>query len=158
MPGCGKAYSNSSDRFKHTRTHAVHKPYMCKIPSCGKRYTDPSSLRKHVKTYRHFPSSFILDENTPKKNVNDLKTPDEVKTLLKGEESINDSFSDTSSLKDYCNFEKTDTLSYNVLKKWLRSESMFRSFVSTPKFSSLDNDPCMYFQEQDFPLDLTVRK
>lgn len=52
--GCGKAYSNSSDRFKHTRTHAVEKPYCCKVPGCNKRYTDPSSLRKHVKTYKHF--------------------------------------------------------------------------------------------------------
>ena len=56
MVGCGKAYSNSSDRFKHTRTHSVDKPYVCKVPGCPKRYTDPSSLRKHVKTYRHFPS------------------------------------------------------------------------------------------------------
>ncbi|PSN49592.1 hypothetical protein C0J52_14214 [Blattella germanica] len=55
VPGCGKAYSNSSDRFKHTRTHSVDKPYVCKVPGCPKRYTDPSSLRKHVKTYRHFP-------------------------------------------------------------------------------------------------------
>lgn len=55
VPGCGKAYSNSSDRFKHSRTHAVEKPYACKIPGCPKRYTDPSSLRKHVKTYKHFP-------------------------------------------------------------------------------------------------------
>lgn len=54
FPGCGKAYSNSSDRFKHSRTHAVDKPYACKIPGCPKRYTDPSSLRKHVKTYKHF--------------------------------------------------------------------------------------------------------
>ena len=55
MPGCKKAYSNSSDRFKHTRTHTVEKPYRCKVPGCPKRYTDPSSLRKHVKTYRHYP-------------------------------------------------------------------------------------------------------
>lgn len=52
--GCGKAYSNSSDRFKHTRTHTVDKPYCCKVIGCNKRYTDPSSLRKHVKTYKHF--------------------------------------------------------------------------------------------------------
>lgn len=53
MDGCNKAYSNSSDRFKHTRTHATEKPYVCKHPSCNKRYTDPSSLRKHVKTFKH---------------------------------------------------------------------------------------------------------
>ncbi|KAB7501122.1 Zinc finger protein GLIS2 [Armadillidium nasatum] len=53
VPGCGKAYSNSSDRFKHTRTHFVEKPYECRHPGCGKRYTDPSSLRKHVKIYGH---------------------------------------------------------------------------------------------------------
>ncbi|KAK7066325.1 hypothetical protein SK128_015351 [Halocaridina rubra] len=54
VPGCDKAYSNSSDRFKHTRTHFVDKPYECRHPGCGKRYTDPSSLRKHVKIYGHY--------------------------------------------------------------------------------------------------------
>ncbi|KAG7999494.1 Zinc finger protein GLIS2, partial [Nibea albiflora] len=47
--GCSKRYSNSSDRFKHTRTHYVDKPYYCKMAGCLKRYTDPSSLRKHIK-------------------------------------------------------------------------------------------------------------
>ncbi|NXT82894.1 GLIS2 protein, partial [Zapornia atra] len=49
--GCNKRYSNSSDRFKHTRTHYVEKPYSCKMPGCHKRYTDPSSLRKHIKAH-----------------------------------------------------------------------------------------------------------
>lgn len=53
FPGCVKAYSNSSDRFKHSRTHWNNKPYKCKIPGCEKRYTDPSSLRKHLKTFSH---------------------------------------------------------------------------------------------------------
>ena len=53
FPGCIKAYSNSSDRFKHSRTHQNNKPYICKIPGCKKAYTDPSSLRKHVKTFNH---------------------------------------------------------------------------------------------------------
>ena len=52
--GCNKAYSNSSDRFKHVRTHQVEKPYCCKMPGCNKSYTDPSSLRKHVKTHGHY--------------------------------------------------------------------------------------------------------
>lgn len=51
--GCNKAYSNSSDRFKHVRTHQEDKPYICKMPGCSKRYTDPSSLRKHVRTHGH---------------------------------------------------------------------------------------------------------
>uniref|UniRef100_A0A182PHV5 C2H2-type domain-containing protein n=1 Tax=Anopheles epiroticus TaxID=199890 RepID=A0A182PHV5_9DIPT len=51
------AYSNSSDRFKHTRTHSNDKPYVCKVPGCNKRYTDPSSLRKHVKTFKHTSQS-----------------------------------------------------------------------------------------------------
>lgn len=54
--GCNKRYSNSSDRFKHTRTHYVEKPYSCKMPGCHKRYTDPSSLRKHIKAHGHFVS------------------------------------------------------------------------------------------------------
>ena len=52
--GCSKRYSNSSDRFKHTRTHYVDKPYRCKMGGCHKRYTDPSSLRKHIKAHGHF--------------------------------------------------------------------------------------------------------
>lgn len=52
--GCSKRYSNSSDRFKHTRTHYVDKPYYCKMTGCLKRYTDPSSLRKHIKAHGHF--------------------------------------------------------------------------------------------------------
>ena len=52
--GCNKAYSNSSDRFKHVRTHQEDKPYICKKPGCNKRYTDPSSLRKHVRTHGHY--------------------------------------------------------------------------------------------------------
>ena len=54
FPGCTKAYSNSSDRFKHVRTHQEDKPYICKMPGCNKRYTDPSSLRKHVRTHGHY--------------------------------------------------------------------------------------------------------
>lgn len=54
VSGCHKAYSNSSDRFKHTRTHSIDRPYTCKVPGCTKRYTDPSSLRKHAKTNSHF--------------------------------------------------------------------------------------------------------
>ncbi|WAR00656.1 GLIS2-like protein [Mya arenaria] len=52
--GCNKAYSNSSDRFKHVRTHQEDKPYICKMQGCNKRYTDPSSLRKHVRTHGHY--------------------------------------------------------------------------------------------------------
>ena len=54
VEGCNKRYSNSSDRFKHTRTHLEEKPYFCKVPRCNKRYTDPSSLRKHVKSHGHY--------------------------------------------------------------------------------------------------------
>lgn len=69
--GCNKAYSNSSDRFKHTRTHSTEKPYFCKVPGCSKRYTDPSSLRKHVKTFKHLPNSV----DAPQPITNDIETP-----------------------------------------------------------------------------------
>lgn len=59
--GCNKRYSNSSDRFKHTRTHYVDKPYFCKMVGCLKRYTDPSSLRKHIKAHGHF----VAQEQSP---------------------------------------------------------------------------------------------
>lgn len=53
MAGCTKAYSNSSDRFKHSKTHQEDKPYVCRVDGCDKRYTDPSSLRKHMKSSAH---------------------------------------------------------------------------------------------------------
>ena len=59
--GCSKRYSNSSDRFKHTRTHHIDKPYYCKMAGCLKRYTDPSSLRKHIKAHGHF----VTQEQSP---------------------------------------------------------------------------------------------
>lgn len=62
VEGCNKAYSNSSDRFKHTRTHSTEKPYFCKFPSCNKRYTDPSSLRKHVKTFKHIVQTIKIND------------------------------------------------------------------------------------------------
>ena len=61
--GCNKAYSNSSDRFKHVRTHQVDKPYYCKMPGCSKRYTDPSSLRKHMKIHGHYTQRLIRHMN-----------------------------------------------------------------------------------------------
>uniref|UniRef100_A0A914DAN7 C2H2-type domain-containing protein n=1 Tax=Acrobeloides nanus TaxID=290746 RepID=A0A914DAN7_9BILA len=49
--GCGKKFTNASDRAKHEkRTHSDQKPYGCHVTGCDKSYTDPSSLRKHIKT------------------------------------------------------------------------------------------------------------
>lgn len=78
VEGCNKAYSNSSDRFKHTRTHSTEKPYFCKFPSCSKRYTDPSSLRKHVKTFKHIVQTIKI--NDPKDQFATATTP-AVKTV-----------------------------------------------------------------------------
>ncbi|KAK6640948.1 hypothetical protein RUM44_012646 [Polyplax serrata] len=160
VPGCGKAYSNSSDRFKHTRTHSVHKPYVCKVPTCEKRYTDPSSLRKHVKTYRHFPGNFSPDENLRRVNVEQHKTEESVVSVGEHALSVSDS-SDAELSKSKYDFEKAADLSLAVLKKWLRSESVFKSFADTSELGTNEDDNCCYFQgckEQDFPLDLTVRK
>lgn len=73
--GCNKRYSNSSDRFKHTRTHYVDKPYYCKMVGCLKRYTDPSSLRKHIKAHGHFVAQ-------------EQGAPGGVGSLLKGSQSV----------------------------------------------------------------------
>ena len=70
VDGCHKAYSNSSDRFKHVRTHQEEKPYICKTPGCSKRYTDPSSLRKHVRTHGHyFPNKDLVTDGKMKPSV-----------------------------------------------------------------------------------------
>lgn len=94
--GCGKAYSNSSDRFKHTRTHAVEKPYCCKVPGCNKRYTDPSSLRKHVKTYKHFTT----EQSTQRESSDEVHSPV--------------AFSPTSENSFYVNAEPTSPLQARV--------------------------------------------
>uniref|UniRef100_A0A3Q3J455 C2H2-type domain-containing protein n=1 Tax=Monopterus albus TaxID=43700 RepID=A0A3Q3J455_MONAL len=70
--GCSKRYSNSSDRFKHTRTHYVDKPYYCKMAGCLKRYTDPSSLRKHIKAHGHFVAQ---EQGTPSRLGTGLGLP-----------------------------------------------------------------------------------
>lgn len=70
--GCSKRYSNSSDRFKHTRTHYVDKPYYCKMAGCLKRYTDPSSLRKHIKAHGHFVAQ---DQGAPNRLGTGLGLP-----------------------------------------------------------------------------------
>ena len=82
VAGCNKRYSNSSDRFKHTRTHLEEKPYFCKVAGCDKRYTDPSSLRKHVKTFGHYANRDHLNHyisqkptNTPPTRANPLISP-----------------------------------------------------------------------------------
>lgn len=49
--GCEKVFANSSDRFKHVRTHKEKKPFRCNVIGCDKSYTDPSSLRKHKKRH-----------------------------------------------------------------------------------------------------------
>ena len=69
VPNCNKAYANSSDRFKHVRTHQEDKPFACKMPGCGKRYTDPSSLRKHIKNHGHRVAGTIspVTNSAPKK-------------------------------------------------------------------------------------------
>lgn len=73
--GCNKAYSNSSDRFKHTRTHSTEKPYFCKVPGCSKRYTDPSSLRKHVKTFKHLANRLDVHHQTSNEIETGPKVP-----------------------------------------------------------------------------------
>uniref|UniRef100_A0A182FI43 C2H2-type domain-containing protein n=1 Tax=Anopheles albimanus TaxID=7167 RepID=A0A182FI43_ANOAL len=70
--GCNKAYSNSSDRFKHTRTHSNDKPYVCKVAGCNKRYTDPSSLRKHVKTFKHLTSGALGQQQQQQQLLADM--------------------------------------------------------------------------------------
>lgn len=69
VEGCNKAYSNSSDRFKHVRTHQNEKPYFCKMPGCNKRYTDPSSLRKHVRTHGHHHYGTLVGQSVDSMSV-----------------------------------------------------------------------------------------
>ncbi|CBY11302.1 unnamed protein product [Oikopleura dioica] len=49
-PGCGRAFSNSSDRKKHQNVHQKG-VLMCPILGCDRSYSHPSSMRKHLKTH-----------------------------------------------------------------------------------------------------------
>uniref|UniRef100_A0A1I7TNH2 C2H2-type domain-containing protein n=1 Tax=Caenorhabditis tropicalis TaxID=1561998 RepID=A0A1I7TNH2_9PELO len=71
---CGKAFTNASDRAKHTnRTHSDAKPYRCQVPSCPKAYTDPSSLRKHFKANHADLLSEYVPYSQRNGNVNSRK-------------------------------------------------------------------------------------
>lgn len=181
MAGCGKAYSNSSDRFKHTRTHSVDKPYICKVTGCGKRYTDPSSLRKHVKTYRHFPNQtqsddqqkavpevFKMDEEMDHEQI--VPQTDHLSHSIgkddiqisryygNGEDSnLNQSIAKEHSqtCQYYCSMDENNDLQYKFLKNWF-------SLQWTPSEARSFDFTCRGYhdslQDQDMPLDLTVHK
>ncbi|CAD5124647.1 DgyrCDS12915 [Dimorphilus gyrociliatus] len=69
--GCTKSYSNSSDRYKHVKTHQQQRPYSCK--QCTKSYTDPSSLRKHLKSHAKDEPALEVER---KPDFPGLPTPD----------------------------------------------------------------------------------
>jgi len=50
--GCGRRFTDASDRNRHSLVHATGKLYVCRAAGCDKSYTYPSSLRKHVKTHQ----------------------------------------------------------------------------------------------------------
>ena len=177
MPGCNKAYSNSSDRFKHVRTHQEKKPYVCKMPGCNKRYTDPSSLRKHVRTHGHYfrrenchvayhkPLSNAKPIRLQLHSLSKLQTlarlesssvqPTEISFTETCDHHYNDRHSDSLSLASVCpvpvrypeNSEPKDTDNITHSKTHNQITS-----TNLPYVSSFDSRP------QESPLDLSLTK
>ncbi|KAL3206491.1 hypothetical protein MRX96_052818, partial [Rhipicephalus microplus] len=104
-PGCPKAFSNSSDRAKHQRTHQDTKPYACMIPGCCKRYTDPSSLRKHYKNH-------LSNEDAARKKIRSENEPNSVGSGNPGsmaDTGLDPSLQPAYSLRDRPKLEHADS-------------------------------------------------
>jgi len=53
FPGCGKRFTDSSNRKKHERTHDANRPrYQCTETGCTKSYTTRADLNVHLRVHR----------------------------------------------------------------------------------------------------------
>jgi uncharacterized Zn-finger protein len=53
FPGCGKRFTDSSNRKKHERTHDINRPrFQCTEPGCPKSYTTRADLNVHLRVHR----------------------------------------------------------------------------------------------------------
>jgi len=53
IPGCGKRFTDSSNRKKHERTHDVNRPrYKCTEIGCPKSYTTRADLNVHLRVHK----------------------------------------------------------------------------------------------------------
>lgn len=165
VSGCGKAYSNSSDRFKHTRTHSVDKPYTCKVPGCGKRYTDPSSLRKHVKTYRHFRAAVAPDPSKADLPFED--EPEHEQIVPEADEAYARLYGKYSYVPDVRGYVSTwlgSDLAHGT--QWEQAalwpqqgETPFRALAEYhPSWPQTSNVELLSVADHDMPLDLSVHK
>ena len=50
---CGKVFSTTGHRSRHTRIHSGIKPFMCEWPGCGKVFNRADNCRQHERI--HFP-------------------------------------------------------------------------------------------------------
>jgi len=53
VPGCGKYFTDSSNRKKHEKTHDVNRErFYCNDPGCNKSYSTRTDLNIHLKVHR----------------------------------------------------------------------------------------------------------
>ena len=144
VPNCNKAYANSSDRFKHVRTHQEDKPFACKMPGCGKRYTDPSSLRKHIKNHGHkvTGANSIVSSSEPKTSTaSNPSTSGVTNTLVETTCQANDSSTQqtTSAQSTVVTLIPNDLLNQNSPTQLISingSMLQISNLVSNPLLSS----------------------
>lgn len=129
VAGCNKAYSNSSDRFKHSKTHQEDKPYVCRVEGCDKRYTDPSSLRKHMKSSAHcgenrqkpgLTSQVTGNKNGDVQKIPNTNSKDFFLSLLKNTSKAPNTYKPYACKVEGCNKRYTDPSS---LRKHQRATS-----------------------------------
>ncbi|KAJ7607030.1 hypothetical protein DFH06DRAFT_924515, partial [Mycena polygramma] len=48
VPGCGSAFTRSSNLKGHIRSHNEEKPFLCKWPGCGKGFARRNGCQQHL--------------------------------------------------------------------------------------------------------------
>lgn len=67
FPGCGKSFTDSSNRKKHERIHDANRiRYKCSEPGCDKSYTTKADLKVHLRVHKRLRDNICTFPNCGK--------------------------------------------------------------------------------------------